>query len=82
MDNRLKSIFNRFAGREVDVRLGLNDPVLKSIDLIARSNGIEMKVWVPGGVQINATAQDSVNVHLGPIRHNKAKIRRITFGAN
>lgn len=80
MKEDLREVFNRFAGMEVDSRLGMNDPVLKSMDRVARGNGLELRVWFPGMSHINDHNPNRVNVYLGTTRRYKARIERLSFG--
>lgn len=75
----VSSIFNKFAGREVNmteetftvrgknytqVKLDANNPVVKEMQDEAAKNGLKLRLWFPGIMGTADARNDRINAHI------------------
>lgn len=64
MAKDVSALFNKFAGKQVDPKQGLLDPVIQGVRRVADENELKLRVWWPGTVGTRDYRFDRVNVHV------------------
>ncbi len=75
----LYKTFSPFAGQEIDIGQGDNDPVITELYNVAAQHDLTVKVWLPGQAGADGYNTSRLNVHVKKDENNKHLIQNL-FG--
>lgn len=73
----IASLFNKFAGKEVQViksRLAASNPVVDELKQAAEDAGLILRLWLPGTVGTRDYRTDRLNAHVNKEADGKYRI--------
>jgi len=63
--NKLISLFNKFAGKEVlSPIMSMPDPTIEEMEKLAKANGLTLCVWFPGIMGTMDLRNDRINAYV------------------